>query len=340
MEKLKENYDRVLLIVIGLITLVAGALLITKSFAVGNKFEEVETGDGDKLPETPVEKVATASSHVDTEKKWVTPVAENSEKLYRLFVSIPIVNKAGAPKPIDLYDENTPVRPPVSNKYLMDHNLPYRRDDLLGLDIDGDGFTIEQEFEGGGTDPRDPNDYPDPTLKLLLADISKEDYIVMFASQAGGEDFSVRRMDPPGVRLDKKEKWSTWVKRGEQFPAAGTDLNRFEVVDHNERDIHNAATSNEKKDVGVLTVLDNTGGGNIDLIQRERTNIPIYRASFTYDGPGGGDDIEGKEFEKGDTFKLGNTDVTITITKVTEKEVEFQAKAGDGNPKTQTRTLK
>ena len=337
MEKLKQNYDRVILIVIGLVTLVASLMLIMKSFAIGEKFQDVEEGGGDELPETPVEKVVAASEHVGTDKKWVTPIADDSEKLFRLFASIPIVNKDGAPKPIDLFDESTPVREGISNKYIMEHRLPYRRDDMAGLDLDGDGFTILEEYTLGGTDPRDKNDFPDATHKLQLAEISKEDYVVMFASAAGGS-FSVRRMDPPGKRLERDQKWSVWVDLNATFPDKTTEANRFKSLKFEEKDVHNAATSQNRTNVGVLTVEDSATQEKIELIQRGRTNIPIYRASFIYGGPGGDAEVAGKEFEKGDTFTLNGT-IKVEITKVTAEQVDFTATDGEGNPKSHSRNL-
>ncbi|MGI9243933.1 MAG: hypothetical protein ACR2RV_24265, partial [Verrucomicrobiales bacterium] len=81
MEKLKKNYDRVLLVVIGIITLVAGAMLAMKSFAIGQKFPGVEVGSGDKFDTPPVDKVEEATTLVDTEMKWTAPIAEGSEKI-------------------------------------------------------------------------------------------------------------------------------------------------------------------------------------------------------------------------------------------------------------------
>ena len=166
MDKIKENYDRVLLIVIGLITLIAGSMLIMKSFAIGQKFPGVDTGDGSKFEESQVDKVEKANTLVDTPMEWKAPMAQGDNKVYRLMASIPIVWKEGVDEPIDLFNEDTPVREGISNKYLMDHNLPYRRDDVLNLDLDGDNFTNLEEFENGATNPRDPNDFPDATLKL------------------------------------------------------------------------------------------------------------------------------------------------------------------------------
>ena len=338
MEKLKQNYDRLLLIVIGVITLVVGSMLIMKSFAAGKNFPGVEEGNGGTLPETPVEKVVAAATLVDTEKKWEPRFAEKSEKRYRLFASIPIVNKDGAPQPIDLFDESTPVREGVSNKYIMDHNLPYRRNDVLSLDLDGDGFTILEEYKNGGTDPRDKNDYPDATIKLEVADITKEDYIVMFKSQAGGKDFSVTRMDPPppAEKLPRDERWSIWVQQGNTFPDRTAEANRFKALKYEEKDVHTAGTSQNRIGIGVLTVEDSASKETIELVQKSRVNIPIFRASFKYDGPG---EIPDKEFENGDVFKIEGTEVEITIVKVTENTVEGLAKDGDGVPKPFKRTL-
>ncbi|MGI9239410.1 MAG: Amuc_1099 family pilus-like system protein, partial [Verrucomicrobiales bacterium] len=241
-------------------------------------------------------------------------------------------------EPIDLFDESTPVREGISNKYLMEHNLPYRRDDVLELDLDGDRFSNAEEFELGGTNPRDKDDHPDATHKLQLSNITTEPFIVMFASQAGGKDFSVRRMDPPGARLPREKKWpTTWVELGQSFPGKGEDLNRFKALDYAEKDVHMAASSLNKKDVGVLTVEDSTSGKKIDLIQRIKTDIPIYRATFFYDGPGGTQTFEEKE--KGDTFKLDGTDIEIKLTNVSETEVEFESTAEGKNPKTLKRSL-
>ncbi len=154
---------------------------------------------------------------------------------------------------------------------------------MLELDLDGDRFSNLEEFQLGGTNPRDKDDYPDPTNKLQLENITTEPYIVMFASQAGGKDFSVRRMDPPGARLPREKKWpTTWVELGQSFPASGEDLNRFKALNYEEKDVHMAATSQNKKDIGVLTVEDSASGNKVDLIQKVKTDIPIFRATLFY----------------------------------------------------------
>ena len=90
MEKLKKHYDRVLLIVIGLITLVACSMLIMKSFAIGENFQGVDPGDGKKTTPAPIEQVTQASGLFETKPEWKQPKAADSDKVYRLFASIPI----------------------------------------------------------------------------------------------------------------------------------------------------------------------------------------------------------------------------------------------------------
>jgi hypothetical protein len=331
MEKLKQHYERALLIVIGLITLVAGSMLIMKSFAIGQKFPGVDTRDGKKFEAPPVAKVADASKRIDTPREWKAPIANDSEKIYRLFASIPIVWKDGVNAPIDLF-EDTPVREGISNEYLMKYNLPYSRSDVLELDHDGDKFTNQEEYEGGSTNPRDKNDHPDATQKLFVDSITATPYVVMFSNK-GGAAFSVKRMPPPGVRaLPRADKWpTTWAEIGQTFPASGPDANRFKALSYEERDVHIAATSRNQQDIGVLTVLDAVSGEKIELVQRAKVDIPVYHASFSYRGPGGNSDFENKG--KGDAFKLEGPDLELKVLKITEKEVELEVTAPGKNPK-------
>ncbi|MFT4547251.1 MAG: hypothetical protein ACI9UA_000187 [Pseudoalteromonas tetraodonis] len=337
MEKLKKNYDRVLLIVTGLITLVVGSMLIVKSFAVGQKFQDVEIGDGKKFEESPTEKVTEASTHVDTPSEWKPVVATDSEKKYRLFASIPIVWKNGAPQPIDLFDESTRVREGISNKYLMDHRLPFERNDVAEMDPDGDRFSNQQEFEGG-TDPNNKDDYPDATGKLVLTKITALPYLVMF-SNAGGNAFSIKRIDPPGARLPREEKWSSWAEMGLTFPESGPEANRFKLLEAGQKDVANPATGRVKKDVPFVMVDDSTSGKTIELIQREKVDIPVYKASFAYDGPGAGMTPKKDEYDKGDVFKLDGAGTDLKILKITADSAELESTAEGKNPKTIKKSL-
>ena len=344
MDKIKQNYDRVLLIVFAIITLIACSMLIMKSFAVGQNFPDVPEGKGKSFDEPASDKVAAAIGHVDKTMDW-KPVKDNgSEKLFRLMASIPIVVRADDDTEIDLYDEGVPLREGLSNKYIIDHNLPYRRSDVASLDLDGDGFSNSEEFEQGGTDPRDPKDFPDPTNKLVSTGFKSEPYVVTFSSEAGGTDFSVKRVAPAaGQRLPRDQAWSVWVKMDEEFPKSGDDANRFKVTNFGKKDVTNPRTGAVTKDASVLTIRDKTSGEDIELVRRDKVDIPVHSVTFLYTGPGappGGDDFGGKEFKKGDEFKLAGQDITIKVEKVTETQAQLTATPAGKNPKTFSRPAK
>ena len=338
MEKLKQNYDRVLLIVVGLIALVAGSMLIMKSFAIGQKFPGVDEGSGTEFEDPPAARVAEITGDVDETVQWDHPKAADSEKIYRLFASVPIVWKDGTEQPIDLFDENTPVREGVSNKYLMDNKLPYYRDDVLAMDPDGDGFSNLEEYELGPTDPNDKNDYPDATHKLELTGISETPYLVMFSS-VGQNEYGFRRTVPRGAPpLPRDQRWpSTYVELNQSFPESGPDALRFKLLKFEETDMHIAATSQDRTNVPVATIEDSASGKEIKLIKGAGTDIPIHRATFSYDGPGGR--AEFAEKERGDSFKLDGAGLDLRVVDIDATEVSLEVTEGGQNPRIIKRSL-
>ena len=150
------------------------------------------------------------------------------------FVSRPYILRDG--QLIDPVTGDTPLHPPVPNRWLIDHNLDYTDMNILERDPKHKGFTVLEEFQAG-TDPNNPTQFPPLCKKLSYNESgnSKKTYLLEFLGEEennGRKEFALKPGTPlPNPERGNRPDTSTrGVVRGEVVPGAEF----LRVVDYRE----------------------------------------------------------------------------------------------------------
>jgi hypothetical protein len=185
MEWIKTRYDRFLLLVAAIILIAVSVLVILKALSFTSQFAlSPETG-GAKIPEADKAAVESALERLEKPAKWTT--ADNSG---RLLVSRAYLEING--QLIDPTDPSSPaVHPPLTNKWILDNNLPVKDPNLLTLDSDDDGFENIVEWENGQTEPDDANSHPDYPVKLFFGSIKRNPFHLKFSAITSKDVFQI-----------------------------------------------------------------------------------------------------------------------------------------------------
>lgn len=180
MDQLKANYDRVLLMMAGLLLVAVslyawlGASSVVAEFpaptvlASGAPFEP----DGD-----------LASLQADAPKAKSASDTIWQEQDSSLFVSRVYLLREG--QLVDILESETELVPGISNLWILKYKLDYTDRDLGQGDPDNDGFSNSEEFRAG-TDPTDAGSKPAAWTKLRLASSKIDKLRVKFVSLSGG----------------------------------------------------------------------------------------------------------------------------------------------------------
>lgn len=183
-------WDKILLIVIGVIVIGVSGLFLTKAMGFGERFGLADVTPNDEIPETDLERARLAKNFVETESVWAN--SKMGEKPVPLFVSVPIVESDG--RLIDMLDPNSPkLREPVTNAWLLANNLDYLNASVLQQDPDDDGFTNIAEWEAK-TDPIDSASHPPYAEKLVMHSRQQEEYKLEFSARPDEKRFQIKRI--------------------------------------------------------------------------------------------------------------------------------------------------
>ena len=137
MEWVNKNYDRVILLVVALVTAGLAIGLIMKSLSFSENFQLSTVPRKDDLPENRIEDVKAA---IETLKiASVIEAPDVSGKQPKLFVTFPIIEKDG--DIFDMSENEKLLREPADNTWLIENGLDFLREDVLTLDPDKDGFS-------------------------------------------------------------------------------------------------------------------------------------------------------------------------------------------------------
>lgn len=189
-----SNWDKILLIAVAIAVVAVSGLVIAKTMSFGERFTTPTVKPDDSLPDTLTPRAELATGFVKKRVEWNT--LELSDGGYKkevpLFVSIPIVESEGVL--IDMTDPNaTPLRPPVTNAWLLANDLDYLNAGVLNQDPDGDGFTNRAEWDAT-SDPRDPASHPPYADKLVMHSRQQQEYKLEFVARPDSERFQIRRL--------------------------------------------------------------------------------------------------------------------------------------------------
>jgi hypothetical protein len=174
------------------------------------------------------------------------------------YVSRPYLLKDGAL--LDPLVGDTPLYPPVPNKWLADHSLDFSDVNILERDPKHKGFTVLDEYLAG-TDPNNPSQLPPLCMRLFYqeSDLRKTQYDLEFLGEEETEGTKMLQIKPssPIPNPAKNNKPDTSVRLllvGDTVPGAPL----LKVVDLNPK---KTTINDTEYDVSEL-VLQNTLTGD------------------------------------------------------------------------------
>ena len=254
-----KNYH---FIVFAIVILLGGGLLFL-SISDSEKLDpQIMSSKNAEFGEATADKVQNSIDHISRDVKWNTPTLEGvPEKPLPLTRSIPIWVKNN--QEIDLLDPSSPqIRPPLDNAWAFKYGASVGRDDLLTLDEDNDGFNTLEEFEGGKTDPSDPESHPPFTSKMVLSEIKEDTYALIFRTGDNPEgEFGVREeatrfeADPPRIPPRRK---SHFLKMNATFGTHPDHEDRYSIKSFEKRTKPGGA-GGIPTPAHVLTITDKKG---------------------------------------------------------------------------------
>jgi len=255
---IRDHYEKVVLGVMSLVLLALSWFL----FQSAHGFARTFAGVRGEVPRS--KKIATANlGAVEAAAARAAEPSQWKEK-GSLFVSRPYILKDG--KLWDPLAGDSPLYPPVPNRWIMDNELDILDSNVLAMDPDEDGFTNQDEFEAQ-SNPRDKASHPEYITKLRLARIVQKPFRLLFASHTDG-DFAINTLD---VRQPTQ-----FLKLGDQI--AGTP---YKIVGFEPKKEVNPKTGAEK-DISELTIEHTETGKRVVLVVAVIVNSPDSFALFQY----------------------------------------------------------
>lgn len=322
MDWLKENWEKAVLIVVGVIAVAISVMFVLKAQAYPDTFGLEKVSPDNTLEEPEEQKVESARTFLDGEVKWVLPIkGQEAPKPLPLFVSIPIVETGG--QLIDMNDPNAKsVRPPASNQWLIEKELDFLDANVMAQDPDGDEFDNEEEWLAK-TDPKDPASHPPYLDKLALASRQQQSYKLLFQTMPDEQRFQIRRVPTKA----HPQQQNFMMQAGD---TSDDNVFRVESVERKTGQNNLGITVDQSE----LTITYLPTGEKVVLVRGLEKTIPTYFAEFEF-SLGGGSKFYVKE---GDPFVLPvDPDTKYSLLKVeeTEAEVSFEPEPG----RTETRKI-
>lgn len=307
-----KAWDKPILLVAGLAVLGVSVLFSMRAMGFGEQFVLTEAVPKNDLPDTEEARAKTAQSYVEKTQAWSNPNKGQPPRALPLFVSIPIIEAGGR-----LYDMSNPnedpLRPPVTNAWLMEHNLDYLNSGVLSQDPDRDGFDNRAEWEAK-TNPIDAKSHPPYAEKLIFASRQQEVYMLRFAAKPDAERFQINRLPTPKWPQPK----NFYLRVGET-----SEDGQFRVEAFEEKRARNAAGI--EVDASVVKVRYLPKDEIHELVRNVDTPIPTYFAEMKFElDPG-----YQQYVKEGDAFTLTiDPDTRYRVVKVEEDSVEVSYQTG------------
>ena len=293
MDQIKANYDRVLLIAVGLLLL---AVALYAAVGLSSVQEEFPAPDDRPSGEAFEPDAARASLQAEAAKVHDASGTVWSEQASSLFVSRRYLLSEG--NLIDIEESGTQLVPGIDNDWILKHDLDYTDRNLAEADADRDGFTNLEEFTAG-TIPKDAASKPPHWTKLRLKSFEKIPFRIKFmgAPSVRSGDVDQGEQFKPGTEfsvntLDYSSP-TQFVEVGDKI--AGTDLEVTQAVFKSA--VNDVGTS---VDTSELMVKDAATGDVIVLVAGREVDSPYSFALLV-------DTIRGEDIrvEKGKTFAFG-----------------------------------
>jgi hypothetical protein len=261
LEWIKAHYDRVALIAAGIFLFISSISIWWNAIQFGNRLV---------APPGPPPKNASpppVATELDRAAKQLQhPTQWKSSTHSGLFVPEKhFIGANGQPATL----KNTQVHPPVPNDWFEKFGLPIQDADVLEQDLDGDGFTNVDEWQGG-TDPTNKDSHPDYLTKMHLVSATEEPFPFIFASRTGNT-FGFNSID--------ESEPTQFLKIGDVI--RGTDFKIVKFTEKHERNQYGTTV-----DVSELLLEHKDTHAQITLVKEKVATSPQSVATFVYNWGG------------------------------------------------------
>lgn len=306
MQKRNGNYEKVLLAVSAVLAIALAGLFFWQNSQLGDQLVRLQASSKNDPGQPPTEVVKATIQRLTEKITWVSPVIKG--KPVPLNKSVRLVLRGD--QLIDLQVEEVPLRPPMTNEFIVKNNLPNILFSNFGdLDADEDGFSNLEEFNGK-TNPQDPKSHPPVTDKLFLAKRITHDYIIRLNGST--PPYQVQKVLPAPDRPVSK-----FVSDGENFGfERGSE--RFRVVKFEAKKVPDPKVG--ERDVSEITLFDKSTEKEFVVARGTDTNLAEYEAEFEF--------LLGERVtrvvKEGETFQIPGIGQTFRLIKVEEAEAVIQ----------------
>ena len=300
---MKKNYHIIVLAVVIAFGAFLGWMCISGTAEEFNS--DVIANPKKNFGEATAASIQNSIDHLSRDVKWITPTLEGvPEKPLPLTRSIPIWVKND--EEIDLLDPSSPqISPPLANSWAFKYGVDVGRSDLLSLDDDNDGFTTEEEFLGGKTDPGDEKSHPPYTSKMVLSEIKEDTYALIFRTGDNPDgEFGVReeatRYEAEPARVPPRRK-SHFLKMNAVFGTHPSHEDRYQITAF-EKKTKPGGAGGIPTPAHLLTVSDKKSGSDFQLEYKVPKVEKTFFAVIDFQLPGSESQIG--PLKVGESFEL------------------------------------
>jgi hypothetical protein len=310
----KANYDKTALTIAALLALGVAGYIYTLKGSFSEKLETTKVTPQAKFAEVPIDALSKTLGNLQTVFNWVPPLV--SGKPVPLNKSIAVILREN--DMVDIYVEEPKLRPPMTNKFLREHDLEYLSPNVGDLDPDGDSFTNLEEFNKN-TNPKDKASHPPLTDKLYLKERVEKKYVM--ALNNADPPFIVRRSEPlPAASAMPFIQPPFPIDFGFERGAAP----RFTATNFEKKE------SLDKKDISELSVKDKVTGTEFKLVYRQPFSLSEYSATLEFRIG----QVQTFTVKKGDNFRINGIAATYNLVDITEDGASVAELGPDNKPKT------
>ncbi len=267
---IKQNYDRFLLAVFALVLLISAGLLITNARGYNEVFSSLQKQPVPN-PKPPVS--VDAKKFDDDLEKLAKPdvwkARPQGQYQLPLFNSVPYVAKEenGTKVKVSLVENDTPIHPPIENKWFLDNHLDLLASNALEQDPDGDGFSNLEEWNGK-TDPSSKDSHPPYWTKLYLKRFVRVPFHLRFDAK-NGPSFIINT-------TDDEDAPSQFVKLNQTVTLGKY---KFKLTKFEEK---YDTSQGFKKDMSEVTLTNVDTGQNVVLPKQVDVDSPTTYAVLDY----------------------------------------------------------
>ena len=316
MAKKEQNYDKVLLGLAALAAIGVSAYLFVLKGDFGSQFASKTAAKGSDLGEIPTGVVQRAQQRLLEAFDWKAPIKNN--KAVPLNKSVLIILKDN--ELYDMFLEDKPLRPPMTNKYLRENELLYLAPNVGSLDPDNDGFSNEEEFTFK-TNPKDGNQADPkavPPLKNKIYFVAREQDDYKIALQSSSMPLQVKRNFPTPAR-------GVFVDALPKDFGFDPGVARFTAKSFVPKKVPDPRLG--EKDVSELTVFDHATNTDVVLVFKEEKNLATYKAKLQFRLK----TVQERVVKKGDSFTFEGIPTVFRLEDVTESGASLSEQKPDGS---------